>query len=89
MSDMNTLSELAHFIAKSPLASEDAVVRHSAVNAIRSNLLPQTPKRKVVDLLGTVMALSARTRRVVQPKAEVELDVFAPNSRRAVVMTLG
>lgn len=88
MSDMNTLSELAHFIAKSPLAAEDVTARQSAVNAMRNNLLPQAPKRKVVDLLGTVMALSARTRRVVQPKVEVELDVFAPNSRRAVIMTM-
>lgn len=88
MSDVNSLSELANFIAKSPLASRDMAVRNKAVNAIRSNLLPQPPARKVVDLLGTVMALSARTRRVVQPKTEIELDVFSPDSRRAVVLTL-
>lgn len=88
MSDVNSLSELANFIAKSPLASEDMATRQQAVNAIRGNLLPQTPRRKVVDLLGTVMALSSRTRRIVQPRAKVELDVFSPDSTRAVIMTL-
>lgn len=87
MSEVNSLSELAKFIAKSPLASEDMAVRHKAINAMRGHILPQQ-KRKVVDLLGTVMALSSRTRRVVQPRADVELDVFTPESTRAVVMTL-
>lgn len=88
MSEVSTLTELANFIAKSPLASQDMAVRNKAVNSIRDNLMPKSSGRKVVDLLGTVMALSARTRRMVQPKAGIELDVFAPSSRRAVVISL-
>lgn len=88
MSDINSLSELANFIAKSPLASEDMVTRQKAVNAIRGNLQPQPARRKVVDLLGTVLALSSRTRRVVQPRARVELDVFTPENTPAVVISL-
>ncbi|MCB1518547.1 MAG: hypothetical protein KDJ19_13145 [Hyphomicrobiaceae bacterium] len=42
------------------------------------------PGKRVGDLLGTVLALSARTRRMVQPRAIVELDVFAPGGRRAL-----
>ena len=87
MSEVNSLSELANFIAKSPLASEDVNARQRAVNAIRGNLMPQ-PRRKVTDLLGTVLALSSRTRRMVQPHAEVELDVFGPGNHRAVLLTL-
>ena len=35
-----------------------------------------------------VMALSARTRRAVMPKVGIELDVFAPGGKRAVLVTL-
>jgi hypothetical protein len=43
----------------------------------------------VADLLGAVLALSARTRRMVMPKVEVDLDVFAPGGRRAVRIFFG
>lgn len=88
MSDKSALTELAEFVAKSPLASEDFAVRHAAVNSIKQSIAPQPIRQKVTDLLGTVMALSARTRRMVQPRTEIDLDVFAPGSNRAVVMTL-
>ena len=39
-------------------------------------------------LLGAVLALSARTRRMVLPKVEIDLDVFAPGGGRAVQVTL-
>jgi len=35
-----------------------------------------------------VLTLSARTRRMVMPRAEVELDVFGPAGERAVRMML-
>ena len=34
--------------------------------------------RGVGDLLGVVLALSARTRRMVQEPVRIDLDVFAP-----------
>ena len=39
------------------------------------------PKR-ASDLLGVVLAISARTRRIVAPPASIELDVFTPNGAR-------
>ncbi len=39
--------------------------------------------------LAVVMALSARTRRVVMPSVEIELDVFGPDGTRAVRLQLG
>jgi hypothetical protein len=39
-------------------------------------------------LLGVVLALSARTRRLVLPKVGIDLDVFAPGGRRAVRLIL-
>ena len=41
------------------------------------------------DLLGVVMALSARTRRMAHDPARVEIDVFSPDGLRALRMTLG
>ncbi len=37
--------------------------------------------RKVTDLLAVVMSLSARTRRMVLPKVEIELDAVRPRGR--------
>jgi len=44
---------------------------------------------KVSDLLGTVMAISARTRRIIAPKTHIELDVFTPSGKRAVRLIMG
>lgn len=89
MSDTSSLSELARFIGKSALASEDAGHRRRALNAMTSRMLPARPQRRsVTDLLGVVLALSARTRRMVLPRVTVELDVFAPGGERAVAVTL-
>jgi hypothetical protein len=41
-------------------------------------------RQRVSDLLSVVLTLSARTRRMVMPKVEVDLDVFAPGGARAV-----
>jgi hypothetical protein len=45
-------------------------------------------KLGIGDLLSVVLALSARTRRVVQPRVTIDLDVFAPGGRRAVRMVM-
>lgn len=48
---------------------------------------PSRPvRRRVSDLLAVVMTLSARTRRMVLPKVDIEIDVFAPGGKRAVRM---
>ncbi|HEY8596052.1 MAG TPA: hypothetical protein VIL84_12490 [Devosiaceae bacterium] len=88
MSEVSPLSELAGFVARSPLAAEQGEVRRAAMAAIARGLGPQPTRRKVSDLLGVVMALSARTRRMVQPPVEIDLDVFAPGGRRAVRMVM-
>jgi hypothetical protein len=50
-------------------------------------LLPR--KRGVGDLLGVVMTLSARTRRMVQEPVHIDLDVFAPGGARAISLFFG
>jgi len=89
MSDITPLTELANFIAKSPLASEDRFEQRKAVNAMVNNLSPRPVRQKVTDLLGIVLALSTRTRRMVQPTVEIDLDVFSPDNTRAVKLRLG
>lgn len=89
MSNINALTELAKFVAKSPHASDSAIVRRRAMDSLKESVNPTPMHQKVTDLLGTVMALSARTRRVLQPKVEIDLDVFAPDNNRAVVMIMG
>lgn len=84
MSNITALSDLAKFVAKSPLASQDENVRKAAINELVAGISPKVATRRSTDLLGVVMALSARTRRIVQPKVDIDLDVFGPNGKRAV-----
>ncbi|MEP7239990.1 MAG: hypothetical protein ABI697_03800 [Devosia sp.] len=88
MSDTTSLSELARFIGQSSL-SGDAGASRTAMNDIAGRLArkPQT-QQKVSDLLAVVLTLSGRTRRVVMPKVEIDLDVFMPDGARAVRMLL-
>ncbi len=87
MSDTSSLSQLARFIGQSPFASPDPAVRENAVNAVTASLaVPQ--RRGVGDLLGVVLALSARTRRMVLPAVGIDLDVFSPDGTRAVRLFL-
>jgi hypothetical protein len=51
-------------------------------------LKPRPQRRGVSDLLGAVLALSARTRRLVLPPVAIELDVFSPDGVRAVRVRL-
>ncbi len=87
MSERTALSELAHFVGRSALASEDMAVRNRALDGMTGRMLPR--RRSVGDLLGVVLALSARTRRMVQEPVHIDLDVFAPGGRRAIRLTLG
>ena len=88
MSDISSLTELARFVGQSALASEDALLRRQAVNAMVSRINPRLQRRGVTELLAAVMALSARTRRMLMPPVAIELDVFAPGGGRAVRVRL-
>ena len=87
MSENTALLELANFVGRSSLASEDMAVRNRALAGMTQRLLPR--KRGVGDLLGVVLALSARTRRMVQEPVAIDLDVFAPGGARAISMFFG
>jgi hypothetical protein len=85
MSDTTALSDLARFIGQSQLAGDDAAAWQAAAATKKtSQLKPRVAKRGVSDLLGVVLTLSARTRRTMMPKVEIDLDVFAPDGSRAV-----
>lgn len=86
MSDTSSLTELARFVGQSALASEDEPTRQRTINGIVGRLQPQ--RRGVGDLLGVVLVLSARTRRMVLPRIEVDLDVFTPEGQRAARILL-
>ena len=88
MRETSSLSELARFVGQSALASEDAFVSRQAVNAMVARLNPPLKRRGVGELLGAVLALSARTRRMLLPRVEIDLDVFSPAGGRAVKVTL-
>ena len=88
MSDTSSLSELARFVGRSALAAESDVDRRLAVNAMVARINPQLKRRGVGELLAVVMALSARTRRMLMPHVEIDLDVFGPEGGRAVRMFL-
>ena len=88
MSDRSSLGELARFVGESALASDDYATRLDAVNAIVYGFNPRVQRRGVGDMLAAVMALSARTRRMLMPQVSVEIDVFTPNGKRAVDISL-
>jgi len=87
MSENTALTELANFVGRSSLASPDMAMRNRALAGITQRILPR--KRSVGDLLGVVLALSARTRRMVQEPVAIDLDVFAPGGSRAVDLIFG
>ena len=85
MSDhRSTLSELASFIGGSSLNSEDMAVRRRAIDNLTAGIKPRPSQRRVSDLLGVVLTLSARSRRSALPAVNIDLDVFGPNGQRAV-----
>lgn len=89
MTTRTALGELAGFVARSPLASGDETTRNRALEALATRLVPRSQKRSVSELLATVLALSARTRRLVAEPVRVEIEVFAPGGQRAVELSFG
>jgi hypothetical protein len=87
MSENTALTELANFVGRSPLTSADLSARNRVLAGMTNRLLGK--KRSVGDLLGVVLVLSARARRVAQPKTSIDIDVFAPGGKRALRLTLG
>ncbi|WP_375450411.1 hypothetical protein [uncultured Devosia sp.] len=87
MSEKTALTELANFVGRSSLASPNPKTHRRTVDGISARVLHQ--RRTVGELLAAVLALSARTRRVVQPPVAIDLDVFAPGGKRALRMTFG
>jgi hypothetical protein len=89
MSDTSSLSDLARFIGQSGVIASDAGANRHAVNDIIDHLSRKKPaKPRVSELLAVVLTLSARTRRMILPRVEVDLDVFAPGGTRAVRIML-
>jgi hypothetical protein len=88
MSEVSSLTELARFIGNSGVEIESANARGLVVNGIAHSGGKRKPRQKVTELLSVVLSLSARTRRMVMPKVEIELDVFTPGGHRAVLMKL-
>lgn len=88
MSNTSPITELAEFAAS---AEAKGKAREDFWRAyqVGSEHRVLTRGRPVADLLGVVMALSARTRRVLAPRAQVELDVFGPDGKRAVRLNVG
>ena len=87
MSERTALVELANFVGRSSLLSEDMAVRNRVLAGMTARMLPR--KRSVGDLLGVVLVLSARTRRMVQEPVSIDIDVFAPGGGRALRMSFG
>jgi hypothetical protein len=63
--------------------------RNRALAGVSKRMLPRHGRRGVAELLGVVLALSARTRRMVQEPVRIDLDVFAPGGKRAVRISFG
>jgi hypothetical protein len=70
--------------------ASDVGANRRAVNDIIQHLSQRNlaAKPRVSDLLGVVLTLSARTRRMIMPKVEIDLDVFGPGGQRAVRIML-
>lgn len=86
MSDTSSLSELARFVGRSRLNADTAPQRRRTVEAIAARLAPHP--HGVGELLGIVLTLSARTRRVMMPRVAIDVDVFRPDGARAVRLLL-
>lgn len=86
MSNTDALGELAALVGRPAMASEFEAARKRVINGSEIALESRPLRRRASDLIGAVLALSARTRRVVQPHVEIDLDVFTPLGRRAVVV---
>jgi hypothetical protein len=88
MTEWSALSELVRFVGSSSLANANDAQQRQAVNGMAAGLSPRA-RRSVGDLLGAVLALSARTRRMVLPRVAMQIDVYRPDGQRAVDLTFG
>ena len=83
MSEISSLTELVNIVGERVVGERELRERRALAGPGQSRPA-RTQRRSVAELLSAVLALSARTRRMVQPRAYVELDVFAPGGERAV-----
>jgi hypothetical protein len=89
MQNLEHLKALAKFEAKSDLASDDAQKRKETLLRIAQNVAERNQGKTVAQMLNSVLALSARTKRVLKEPVSIELDVFKADGSRAVVLDLG
>ena len=89
MQNLNELKALASFEAKSPLASDDAKIRKQTLLRTAQNVAERSQGKTVAQMLNSVLALSSRTRRVLQEPVSIELDVFNADGSRAVLLEMG
>jgi hypothetical protein len=87
MSKTSSLTELARFASRSK-AKPDVQLRRRAIEALAAGFKPRLQRQGVGDLLGAVLVLSARTRRMALPKVAIDIDVFAPGGGRALRLIL-
>ena len=85
----NSLTDLANFVGKTAMPHKHRSKFWNAYKSATRNNTFHTRPRRASDLLGTVLAISARTRRIVAPKTKIELDVFTPSGERAVQLIIG
>jgi hypothetical protein len=83
----SSLTDLARFVGKSGFEMESANERGIAMNDVAWRQ-KRPARQRVSELLAVVLSLSARTRRIVMPKVEIDLDVFSPSGHRAVRIKL-
>ena len=86
MSSTDALGELAALVGKPATATEIEDARRRVINGSGMGVGMRPFHRRASDLLGTVLALSARTRRVIQPRVTIDIDVFTPLGQRAVTL---
>ena len=89
MSETSSLTELAQFVGSSRLNAEDPQVRQRAVSSIAACLGAEAAAaQRHRSCWGWCWSCPARTRRVVLPRVEIDVDVFAPDGTRAVRLIL-
>lgn len=85
MQNDDSLKNLAAFTPKSPLASDDFKLRRATLLGLAQQMVEQSARKSVGEMLNSVLALSTRTRRILKPTVSIELDVFSPNGNRAIL----
>lgn len=83
------LTDLANFSGQAQSPRKNRSEFWNAFKGATTANMKRTKPTRVSDLLAAVMAISARTRRVLTPRTCVELDVFTPDGKRAVQLIMG